>query len=52
MLSAGKVRNLVLITDGKSYALDVQSMQALACSSTVVLVGEDSLEAEVGYLAA
>ena len=47
-----EARDVLLITDGKSYALDVQK-QALAGSRIfVVLVGEDSLEARVGHLAA
>lgn len=43
---------ILLITDGKSHALDVQGLAKLGRRITVVLVGEDSLEANVGHLAA
>jgi hypothetical protein len=43
---------ILLITDGKSYALDVQGLARMGRKICVVLVGEDSLEANVGYLAA
>jgi hypothetical protein len=42
----------MLITDGKSHALDVQALSQSGRRFTVVLVGEDSLEANVGHLAA
>lgn len=45
-------RDLLLITDGKSYALDVQKLARFGRRVAVVLVGEDSLEANVGHLAA
>jgi hypothetical protein len=45
-------RDVLLITDGKSYALDVQTLAQTGRRFSVVLVGEDSLEANVGYLAA
>ena len=45
-------RDLLLITDGKSHALDVQALAGLGHRISVVLVGEDSLEANVGHLAA
>ncbi|WP_162918964.1 VIT domain-containing protein [Taklimakanibacter deserti] len=43
---------ILLITDGKSHALDVQGLARMGRKISVVLVGEDSLEANVGYLAA
>jgi hypothetical protein len=52
VLAGRATRDVILITDGKSHALDVQ---ALACSGRrfhAVLIGEDSLEAHVGHLAA
>ena len=49
--AAGK-RDVVLITDGLSHALDVQALARTGCRFSVVLVGEDSLEANVGRLAA
>jgi hypothetical protein len=45
-------RDLLLITDGKSYALDVQALARSGRRVCVVLIGEDSLEANVGHLAA
>jgi hypothetical protein len=45
-------RDVLLITDGKSYALDVQKLARYGRRVAVVLVGEDSLEANVGHLAA
>ena len=44
-------RDLLLVTDGKSHALDVQRLAQAGRRIAVVLVGEDSLEANVGYLA-
>lgn len=52
VLSASRARDLLLITDGKSYALDVQKLARHGRRVAVVLVGEDSLEANVGHLAA
>jgi hypothetical protein len=47
-----EARDIVLITDGLSHALDVQTLVNSGHRFTVVLVGEDSLEANVGRLAA
>ena len=44
--------DLLLITDGMSYALDVHRLAQEGRRVFVVLVGEDSLEANVGHLAA
>ncbi len=44
--------DVLLITDGKSYALDVHDLAQAGRRVFVVLVGEDSLEANVGHLAA
>lgn len=46
------VRDIILITDGKSYSLNVQALARRGKRITVVLVGQDSLEANVGHLAA
>jgi hypothetical protein len=43
--------DVVLITDGKSHALDVHRLASTGTRFTVVLIGEDSLEANVGHLA-
>ncbi len=47
-----KARDVLLITDGKSHALDVQALARSGRRFSVVLVGADSLEAYVGHLAA
>ena len=45
--------NVLLVTDGKSWTpIDVQKAVETGARFTVVLVGEDSLESSVGYLAA
>jgi hypothetical protein len=49
---SSKVRDLLLVTDGKSHALDVQAIARMGTRVSVVLIGEDSLEANVGHLAA
>ena len=52
VLNSSDTRDLLLITDGKSYELDVQALARRGHRISVVLVGEDSLEANVGHLAA
>jgi hypothetical protein len=47
-----QARDVLLVTDGKSHALDVQGFARTGRRFSVVLVGEDSLEANVGHLAA
>ena len=49
---ASGARDVILVTDGKSHALDIQTLARSGCRFTVVLVGEDSLEANAGHLAA
>lgn len=50
---ARREANVLLVTDGKSWnRIDVQAAIATGARFTVVLVGEDALEARVGYLAA
>src|SRR5262245_2293328 len=44
--------DIILVTDGKSHALDVGKIARSGVRFTVVLIGEDSLEANVGHLAA
>lgn len=51
-LAGSAARDLLLVTDGQSYALDVQALAGLGRRISVVLVGEGSLEANVGHLAA
>ena len=52
VLAGWHPRDVLLITDGKSYDIDVQALAATGCRFQVALVGEDSLEAQVGHLAA
>src|SRR5262249_31187102 len=52
VLAGSRARDLLLVTDGKSHAIDVQTLARAGRRVTVVLVGEDSLEANVGHLAA
>ncbi len=52
VLERSAARDIVLVTDGKSHALDVQALAQAGRRITVVLVGGDSLEANVGHLAA
>lgn len=43
--------DVLLVTDGKTHALDVHALARRGARFTVVLIGEDSLEANVGHLA-
>jgi hypothetical protein len=52
VMERSRARDLLLITDGMSHALDVQMLARSGRRVAVVLVGEDSLEANVGHLAA
>ena len=52
VISANAVPDLLLITDGLSHELDVQRLATKGRRVFVVLVGEHSLEANVGHLAA
>src|SRR5262249_6055425 len=47
-----QAHDVLLVTDGKSHALDVQAFARTGRRFSIVLVGEDSLEANVGHLAA
>jgi hypothetical protein len=52
VLAAAGARDILLVTDGKSHALDVQALARSGRRFCIVLVGADSLEAHVGHLAA
>jgi hypothetical protein len=52
VVASSPARDVILITDGLSHALEVQRLANSERRFTVVLVGEDSLEANVGRLAA
>ena len=45
-------KNVLIVTDGKSYALDAMALARTGRRFSVVLIGEDSLEAGIGHLAA
>jgi hypothetical protein len=45
-------RDVLLLTDGKSHEIDVQKAARSGRRFNVLLIGEDSLEANVGHLAA
>jgi hypothetical protein len=51
-IAASGAGDILLITDGNSHALDVHELARKGRRITVLLVGEDSLEANVGHLAA
>ncbi|HUD87757.1 MAG TPA: VIT domain-containing protein [Xanthobacteraceae bacterium] len=52
VVAGAPARDVLLVTDGKSHALDVQALARCGRRFSVVLVGADSLEAYVGHLAA
>jgi hypothetical protein len=52
VISQASADDVLIVTDGKSHALDVHALARAGRSISVVLVGEDSLEANVGHLAA
>ena len=51
-ISGSAARDILLLTDGQSHALDVPALVRSGRRFSVVLIGEDSLEARVGHLAA
>jgi Vault protein inter-alpha-trypsin domain len=52
VIAASKAADILVITDGQSHAFDVQALGRRGRRISVVLVGEDSLEARIGHLAA
>ncbi|MGA7324046.1 MAG: VIT domain-containing protein [Rhodomicrobium sp.] len=52
VIAASSARDILVITDGKSHDLDVHALARQGCRVQLVLVGDDSLEANVGHLAA
>lgn len=44
-------RDLLVVTDGKSYAIDVQALVRSGTRVTVLLIGEDSLDGSIAHLA-
>ena len=51
LLAQRPTHDVVLVTDGMSHALDVQALARKGVRFSVVLIGDDSLEANVGHLA-
>jgi hypothetical protein len=52
VLRGSHARDVLVVTDGLSHALDVQVLARSARRISVLLIGEDSLEAGIGRLAA
>jgi len=52
VIAQSTAQDVLIITDGKSHALDVHGLARGGRRVSVVLVGEDSLEANIGHLAA
>lgn len=46
-----QARNLIVVTDGKSWALDPQRVARSGIRVNAVLIGEDALEAQIAHLA-
>ena len=51
LISQTSNSDILLITDGKSHALDVHALARKQRRISVLLIGEDSLETNVGHLA-
>lgn len=52
VLNASVARDVLLLTDGLSDELDVQKLSKLGRRISVILIGDASLEAKIGHLAA
>jgi hypothetical protein len=52
LLRARETRDVLLVTDGRSHALEVQRLARSGRRFHLVLIGENSLEAQLGHLAA
>jgi predicted DCC family thiol-disulfide oxidoreductase YuxK len=48
---SGLARNVVIVTDGLSWALDPEKLARTGVRVTAVLIGEDASEAAIGHLA-
>jgi hypothetical protein len=51
VIQSGKAKNVVIVTDGKSYALDPHALAQSGIRLTAVLIGDDALDAGVAHLA-
>jgi len=52
LIANSRSRNLVIVTDGQSWALDPQRVARAGMRVTAVLIGEDALEGAVATIAA
>jgi hypothetical protein len=52
VLAARPCRDILVVTDGRSHALDVHALARSGRRISAVLIGEDSFEARIGHLAA
>jgi hypothetical protein len=52
LIRSSRAPDILVVTDGKSHALDVHALASKGRRISIVLIGEDSLEANVGHLAA
>jgi vault protein inter-alpha-trypsin-like protein len=50
-IAVEKTGNIVVVTDGKSWALDPQRLARTGIRLTAVLIGEDALDAGISHLA-
>jgi hypothetical protein len=51
VIASKKAKNVVIVTDGKSWALDAQKIARSGLRVHAVLIGEDALEADIAHLA-
>src|SRR5262249_58408901 len=51
VLATGRARNVVILTDGKSYAFDPHRIARAGIRVTAVLIGDDALQARTAHLA-
>lgn len=52
VLTGSKARDVLLLTDGLSEELDIEKLSQSGRRISVILIGENSLEAKIGHLAA
>jgi hypothetical protein len=50
-IALGKAQNVIVVTDGKSWAFDPQRLARTGMRVTAVLIGEDAIEAGIAHLA-
>ncbi len=52
VVAKSNAADIAVITDGKSHDIDVQALARTGRRFTVILIGDDSLDAHIGHLAA